>query len=152
MENRLSFMCFLGLSIGDCVPDAKTIWLFREQLGELGLVKKLFDDFNHYLAKNGFEARKGQIVDTSIVEAPKQRDSREVNKQIRNGDIHENWTEKKLRHKDIEADWVKKNGTSYYGYKNHVEVDVKHKFIRKYKVTPSSVHDSNLYSNAIKNR
>jgi hypothetical protein len=40
----------------------KTIWLFREQLGELGLVKKFFDDFNHYLAKNGFEARKGRFL------------------------------------------------------------------------------------------
>jgi hypothetical protein len=49
----------------------------------------------------------------SIVEAPKQRSSREENKQIKNGDIPENWTEKKLRRKDIEADWVKKNGTSY---------------------------------------
>ena len=73
----------------------------------------------------------------SIVEAPKQRSSREENKQIKNGDIPENWTEKKLRRKDIEADWAKKNGMSYYGYKNHVEVDVKHKFIRKYKVTLS---------------
>ena len=81
----------------------------------------------------------------SIVEAPKQRSSREENKQIKNGDIPENWAEKKLRYKDIEADWVKKNGTSYYGYKNHVEVDVKHKFIRKHKVTPSSVHDSNVF-------
>jgi IS5 family transposase len=81
----------------------------------------------------------------SIVEAPKQRSSREENKQIKNGDIPENWTEKKLRRKDIETDWVKKNGTSYYGYKNHEEVDVKHKFIRKYKVTPSPVHDSNVF-------
>jgi IS5 family transposase len=62
IKDRIFFMGFLGLSIGDCVPDAKTIWLFREQLGELGLVKKFFDDFNHYLAKNGFEARKGRFL------------------------------------------------------------------------------------------
>ena len=54
-------MRFLNLAIEDSVPDARTIWFFREQLGELGLVKKLFDDFNHYLAKNGFE-EKGRFL------------------------------------------------------------------------------------------
>ncbi len=88
---------------------------------------------------------KGRMLMLAYVEVPKQRNSRGENKQIKNGDIPENWTEKKLRHKYIEAVWVKKNGTSYYGYKNHVEVDVKHKFIHKYKVTPSSVHDSNVF-------
>jgi hypothetical protein len=34
IRDRLSFMRFLGLSLGDDVPDAKTIWLFREQLTE----------------------------------------------------------------------------------------------------------------------
>lgn len=34
--DRLSFMRFLGLSIGDRVPDAKTIWLFREELKKQG--------------------------------------------------------------------------------------------------------------------
>lgn len=66
LKDRLSSTRFLGLSIGDCAPNAKTIRLFREQLGELDLVKKLFGDFNHYLAKNGFEARKGQNVDACI--------------------------------------------------------------------------------------
>ncbi len=50
-----------------------------------------------------------------------------------------------MRDKDTDANWVQKNGKNYFGYKNHVEVDVKHKFIRKYKVTPSSVHDSNVF-------
>ena len=30
IQDRLSFMRFLGLGLGDRVPDAKTIWLFRE--------------------------------------------------------------------------------------------------------------------------
>ena len=32
-----------------------------------------------------------------------------------------------------------------YGYKNHVEADVKYKIIRDYKVTDASVHDSNVF-------
>jgi IS5 family transposase len=58
-----------GLALDSRVPDAKTIWLFREQLGELGLEKKLFEKFDHYLRDGGFTARKGQIVDASIIAA-----------------------------------------------------------------------------------
>ena len=145
VRDRLSFMRFLNLAIEDSVPDARTIWLFREQLKELKLVKKLFADFDRYLAESGFEAKKGQIIDASIVAAPKQRNSRKENGQIKDGEIPEGWSHKKRRHKDADANWVQKNGKNYFGYKNHVEVDVKHKFIRKYKVTPSSVHDSNVF-------
>ncbi len=145
VRDRLSFMRFLDLAIEDSVPDARTIWLFREQLKEFKLVEKLFADFDRYLAESGFEAKKGQIIDASIVAAPKQRNSREENKQIKNGTIPEDWSQKKRSHKDTDANWVQKNGKNYFGCKNHVEVDVKHKFIRKYKVTPSSVHDSNVF-------
>ncbi len=145
VRDRLSFMRFLNLAIEDSVPDARTIWLFREQLKELKIVEKLFADFDRYLAESGFEAKKGQIIDASIVAAPKQRNSREENGQIKNGKIPEDWNQKKRSHKDTDANWVQKNGKNYFGYKNHVEVDVKHKFIRKYKVTPSSVHDSNVF-------
>jgi transposase len=83
IRDRLSFMRFLGLSLGDTVPDAKTIWLFRERLTEAGMVKKLFERFDKFLRKNGFSARKGQIVDASIVAAPRQRNSRDENRVVR---------------------------------------------------------------------
>ena len=145
IRDRLSFMRFLNLAIEDSVPDARTIWLFREQLKEFKLVEKLFADFDRYLAESGFQAKKGQIIDASIAAAPKQRNSREENGQIKDGKIPKDWSQKKRSHKDTDANWVQKNGKNYFGYKNHVEVDVKHKFIRKYKVTPSSVHDSNVF-------
>ncbi len=145
VKDRLSFMRFLGLFIGDSVPDARTIWLFREQLKELKLVDKLFSAFNRYLAENGFEAKKGQIIDASIVAAPKQRNSRDENEQIKDGKIPEGWSDKKRSHKDTDANWVKKNGKNHFGYKNHVEVDVKNKIVRKYKVTPTATHDSNVF-------
>ena len=85
--DRLSFMRFLGLRVGSRVPDAKTIWLFREQLTEAGLTEKLFRQFETVLEKSGFAAKKGQIIDASIVQAPKQRNSREENARIKQGEI-----------------------------------------------------------------
>jgi len=145
IRNRLSFMRFLDLSLGDDVPDAKTIWLFREQLTEAGVIEKAFEQFETYLCEQGFSARKGQIVDASIVPVPKQRNSREENKRIKQGEIPEDWSEQKKRQKDTDARWTKKNGQNYYGYKNHIDVDVKHKLIRSYEVTPASVHDSQVF-------
>jgi IS5 family transposase len=145
IRDRLSFMRFLGLSLGDTVPDAKTIWLFREQLTEAGVIEKAFQQFEAYLCEQGFTARKGQIVDASIVAVPKQRNNREENKQIKQGEIPEDWSEQKKRQKDTDARWTKKNGQNYYGYKNHIDVDVKHKLIRSYEVTTASVHDSQVF-------
>ncbi len=64
----------------DRSPDAKTIWLFRENLTKTNLMKDLFLDFEAQLHAKGFIARKGQIVDASFVEAPKQRNTRNKNK------------------------------------------------------------------------
>lgn len=143
--DRLTFMRFLGLGPGDRVPDAKTIWLFREQLQEAGLVEELFKRFERYLEESGFAARKGQIVDASIVAVPKQRNSREENTLIKQGEEPAGWSASKRRQKDTDARWLKKNGKNYYGYKNHVTVDVKHKLIRGYSVTDASVHDRQVF-------
>ena len=143
--DRLSFMRFLGLRLGSKVPDAKTIWLFREQLTEAGLAEELFRQFETVLEESGFAAKKGQIIDASIVQAPKQRNSREENAQIKQGEIPQDWEEVTRRQKDIDAQWSKRNGKRYYGYKNHVNVDVKHKLIRTYSVTDASVHDSKVF-------
>mgnify|MGYP006287457487 CR=1 FL=1 len=145
INDRLSFMRFLGLGIGDTVPDARTVWLFREQLKDAGLVDKLFARFDEFLRQNGFCAQKGQIVDASIVPAGKQRNSRQENKAIKNGEVPDNWSDNKKSQKDTDARWVKKNGTNHYGYKNHIDIDVKNKLIRKYKVTDAAVHDSKVF-------
>ena len=95
--------------------------------------------------EQGFSARKGQIVDASIVPVPKQRNSREENKRIKQREIPEDGSEQKKRQKDTGARWTRKNGQNYYGYKNHIDVDVRHKLIRSYEVTSASVHDSQLF-------
>ena len=143
--DRISFMRFLGLSLGDRVPDAKTIWLFREQLTKAHLIKKLFRRFDQFLRNSGFEAKKGQIVDASIISAPKQRNSRDENKRIKKGEVPEDWNQAKYRQKDTDARWVKKMGKNHYGYKNHINIDVKNKLIRDYAVTDAATHDSQVF-------
>jgi IS5 family transposase len=147
--DRLSFMRFLNLNLGDRVPDSKTIWLFREQMTEANVIDELFALFDAFLKDSGYSAKKGQIVDASIVSAPKQRNSRDENDQIKQGEVPKDWKAAKKRQKDTDARWTKKNGKSYYGYKNHINVDVKHKFIRCYAVTDAAVHDSNVFEDLL---
>lgn len=142
--DRLTFRRYLGLSLSSRVPDATTIWLFRDSLVQLRLVKRLFDMFDLQLAGKGFHARQGSIIDATMVEVPRQKISRDEKEElVEKGEV-EDWSEEKSRQKDTDAKWTKKNDTSYFGYKNHVNVDVEHKFIRKYAVTDASVHDSRL--------
>jgi IS5 family transposase len=144
VRDRLSFMRFLGLGIEAPVPDATTIWLFREELAKAKVVRDLFDKFNHHLDTKGFIARGGQMIDASIIAVPKQRNDRDENDVIKAGKTPEGWEEKpaKNQQKDKDARWTKKHGKSYFGYKNHINADAKHKIIRRYCVTTASVHDS----------
>lgn len=144
--DRYSFKRFVGISQEEKVPDEKTIWYFREYLSKSGIFEKLFKKFNSYLDTSGFQARKGMIVDANIVEVPKQRNSRDDNREIKESKIPEGWEERpeKLRQKDTDARWLKKNGENHFGYKNHICIDNKHKFIRSSVTTPASVHDSEV--------
>jgi IS5 family transposase len=142
--DRISFMRFLGLTLADDVPDSKTIWHFRERLADVGLVEVLFGLFVKKLAELNLIVHEGKIVDASFVEVPKQRNSREENKTIKEGGIPDGWKDgpAKLAQKDVDARWTKKNGVAYYGYKNHVKCDEKSKLVTGFTVTDASVHDS----------
>ena len=144
VRDRLSFTRFLRLGIEDSIPDATTLWLFREKLAKAGVIEKLFDRFDQHLAAQGYMARGGQMVDATIVPVPKQRNSRDENEAVKAGQTPAEWEKKpaKLRQKDRDARWTKKHGKSFFGYKNHVNADAKHKLIRRYEVTDAAVHDS----------
>ena len=149
--DRLSFKKFLGLESGDKVPDEKTVWAFREALTTKGLIEKLFIEFRDYLEDKGFIMNEGKMIDASFTVAPRQRNTREENKIIKEGKGDELWNDEpnKKRHKDIDARWTKKNNENFYGYKNHAKVDTKSKFIDKYAVTDASVHDSQPLDNLL---
>jgi IS5 family transposase len=136
INDRLSFMRFLNLDLQDKVPDARTIWLFRERLTKAHALKKLFDRFDHYLRERGYIAMSGQIVDASLVAAPRQRNTNEEQEMIKEGIIPSQWRNKpaKLSHKDCDARWTVKQGRKrkedqvhiailHYDYKSHISAD-----------------------------
>lgn len=157
IADRLSFMRFLGLGLEADVPDAKTIWLFRELLIEAGALDKLFDLFDRRLFEKGYLAMGGQIVDATVVEAPRQRNTDDEKRDIKEGKVPEDWQDKpaKLARKDMDARWTLKRGKKpdpakpgtveiavpMFGYKNHIATDAKHGFIRRYAVSHAAAHD-----------
>lgn len=144
INDRMSFMRFLDLTIADDVPDSRTVRHFRERLTDLGLIDKCFDLFLAELDKLGLIVNEGRIVDASFVEVPRQRNTREDNKTIKEGGIPESIAGHAPRkaQKDIEARWTKKNGVNFFGYKNHIKTDSGSKLILGYSTTGASVHDS----------
>ena len=110
--DRTSFKIFLGLETGDKVPDEKTVWSFRERLTRTGLVEELFEQFTSFLEAQELIFNQGQLIDASFTVAPRQRNTREENKKIKNGEGGDLWNDEpnKKKHKDIDARWTKKNG------------------------------------------
>lgn len=94
--------------------------------------------------RSGYAAKKGQIIDATLIPVPVQRNSREENAQIKAGEVPAEWEKNphKRVQKDVDACWTKKNGKSHYGYKNHISIDVAYGFIRQHSVTDAAVHDS----------
>jgi transposase, IS5 family len=159
INDRLSFMRFLGLSLSDRVPDARTIWLFREKLTRADAIKPLFERFDAALRAAGYIAMGGQIVDASLVAAPKQRNTTAEKAAIKEGRIPEDWKAKpaKLAHKDRDARWTVKfskakeraDGTKpavdiaipTFGYQNHVSIDREYGLVRRWDATDAAAYE-----------
>jgi IS5 family transposase len=137
-------MRFLGLGLGDRVPDAKTVWLYRDALAQAGKVEELFKLFDGHLARQGYIARSGQILHASIAPVPRNHTTREENVTIKKGEAPEDWENKPAMRcqKDQGARWTKKHGKRHCGYKNHVNVDRMHKLVRRHHVSDAAQHDS----------
>ena len=159
INDRLSFMRFLGLGLADRVPDARTIWLFREKLTHAGAIKPLFDRFNAALREAGYIAMGGQIIDASLIAAPKQRNTEAEKAAIKEGRIPEDWNAKpaKLRQKDRDARWTVKFSKAKeradgskpavdiaiptFGYQNHVSIDRQYGLIRRWDATDAAAYE-----------
>jgi len=158
IRDRLSFMRFLGLDLHGRVPDARTIWLFREHLTKAKAVDALFVRFDGHLKERGYLAMGGQMIDASIIEAPRQRNTDAGKDDLKEGRIPTEWAAKpaKLRQKDRDGRWTLKRGrrrkrpdgslmmeiaTPAYGYKSHVGADRRFRFIRKWVVTDAARYD-----------
>lgn len=144
INDRLSFKRFLGLGVNDKSPDAKAIWLWRERVLHSGLHEKIFSWFEGELAKSGFEAKGGQLVDATFV--PTHKPTGTHKKQLRE---EVPLTPEQARQIDDDATFTKKGNATYHGYKNHTGVDAKYKLIRKAETTTASVHDSQKLEDVI---
>ena len=140
INDRLSFMRFLGLGLSDRVPDAKTIWMFRERLTRAGAIDGLFRQFDAAIRAAGYIAMSGQLVDSTLVAAPKQRKTRDEKQAVKAGrSAHEIWPDQpaKARQKDVDARWTIQTGKARrdedrampeiaipsFGYKAHTSID-----------------------------
>jgi transposase, IS5 family len=141
--DRFSFQRFLGLGVGDKVPDEKTVWVFKERLGADG-VRELFERFLGELAQQNLIGQQGKIVDASFVDAPRPRNTPQDNAAIKAGERPAHFDENPAsgRQKDTDARWAQKGAETHFGYKNHTKADVLTKCITAYAVTPASTHDS----------
>lgn len=172
IKDRLSFMRFLGLTLADPVPDANTIWTFREALTKAAIdsrpaIEALFAAFDETLHQAGFLAMGGQIVDATVVAAPKQRNTDDEKRAIKSGKTAgEIWPGKpaKAAQKDTDARWTVKYSKAKpaadgskrvdiavpaFGYKNHIGVDRCHRLIRTWQVTDAARHDGALLLNLL---
>jgi transposase, IS5 family len=159
VSDRLSWMRFCGLGPGDGVPDANTLWDFREALIGAGALDGLFARLDRAITQAGYLPMSGQIVDATLVAAPRQRNTDAEKAAIRAGRLAaEIWPEKpaKARQKDVDARWTMKFSKAKpaadgkpqidiaipaFGYKSHISIDRRHGIIRRQKVTDAAAHD-----------
>lgn len=159
VRDRLSWMRFCGLTVADPVPDANTLWDFREALIGAGALDQLFARLDQAIKDAGYLPMSGQIVDASLVAAPRQHNSEEEKAAIKAGrSAAEIWPDEpaKAAQKDTDARWtvktskgkVEADGTvkrdlaiPAFGYKSHIGIDRRHGFIRRQKVTDAAAHD-----------
>ena len=160
IRDRLSWMRFLGFDLGAPTPDENTIRHFRNRLTETGALKRVMKAFDWQLHKKGYIPMSGQIVDASLVPAPKQRNTEGEKEAIKEGkSAREIWPDEpaKAAQKDVDARWTLKIGgkvryrpdgtplpmiaTPVFGYKSHISIDRRFGFIREEAVTSSSAPD-----------
>ncbi len=139
--DRMSYKRFCGLSQATNIPDRTTVWVFENRIGEAG-AQAIFDGVTTQLLKKGFIARGGQIIDATLVPAPKQHFTKGDKETLKEDAMPADWSPAKRRQKDLDATWTKKLGKSHHGYKLSVNVDKQHKFIRKIVTDTASTHDS----------
>ena len=163
IRDRLSWMRFLGFDLGGPTPDENTIRLFRNKLTEIGTLQRVMKAFDWQLKKKGYIPMSGQIVDASLVPAPKQRNTEEEKAAIKAGKTaDEIWPDEpnKAAQKDTNARWTLKVGGKVrfrpdgtplpmiaiptFGYKSHIAIDRRCGFIRSFAVTSAAHGDGRM--------
>jgi transposase, IS5 family len=159
LRDRLSFMRYVGWALHDPVPDAKTIWLYREQLARAGAAERLFARFDALLRTKGWLAMGGQIIDATVIQARRPRLTQAEKDTLKGGGMPSDWKPARRGQIDRDGRWTSKRGRKrgaspgdgdkhqieiavpVFGYKNHIGIDREHGFLRRYSVTHAAAHD-----------
>lgn len=168
IRDRLSWMRFLGFSLGDRTPDENTIRHFRNRMTETGTLKRVMKAFDWQLHKKGYIPMSGQIIDASLVPAPRQRNTEGEQQAIKQGkSAREIWPDEPARaaQKDVDARWTLKVGGKVryradgkplpmialpvFGYKSHISIDRRYGFIRAAAVTSATHADGRMLPQVI---
>ena len=96
--DRMSYQRFCDLSQASNIPDRTTVWTFENRIGETG-AKALFDGMNAQLLAKGFIARGGQIIDATLVPAPRQHLNKEEKELVGQCATPADWSPAKRRQK-----------------------------------------------------
>ena len=147
--DRGSWQRFIGMADARDLPDARTIWHFKNQLAQTGSVSELFAQVQEQLNAAGLVAKGGQMIDATIVPSPKMHFTKDEKETLADGKTPAHWSEKQAAHKDTDAHWSAKRGQWYHGYKAHANVDQKHKLIRILEVTPANESDMNHFEDLL---
>src|SRR3974390_544140 len=110
LRDRLSFMRFVGQALHDPVPDAKTIWLYREQLARAGTAERLFARFDRLLREKGWLAMGGQIVDATVIQALRPRLTQAEKDTLKGGGMPFDWRPARRAQIDRDGRWTIKSG------------------------------------------
>lgn len=139
--DRGSWQRFIGMADARRLPDARTLWHFKNQLAQAGSGTALFAEVQRQLNGAGLQARGGQMIDATLVPAPKMHFTKDEKQTMAEGKTPAHWSPKQAAHKDTDAHWTAKRGQWHYGYKAHANVDQEHKLIRILEVTPANHSD-----------
>ena len=99
----------------------------------------------------------GQIIDATVVEARKPRLTRDEKATLRDGGTPSGWSKARTRQIDRDGRWTLKRGRKQlpvegaprqgeiavpvFGYKNHIGIDRRYGFVRRFAVTHAARHD-----------
>jgi len=169
IRDRLSWLRFLGFDLGAVTPDENTIRLFREKLTRAGAIDALFVAFDRQLRDRGYLPMGGQIVDATLVAAPKQRNTAAEKEAIKAGkSAAEIWPDQpaKAAQKDTDARWTLKFAKGRplpggkpgidiaipsFGYKSSIAICRRYGFIRRGKVTDGARFDGRMLRDVVTN-
>lgn len=141
-HDRISFQNFLGFE--ENIPDFTTIWRIRDRLKERVKDELIWKELQRQLDRKGYKVKKGVIQDASFIEADAGRARIQREKKAEREGKKIKYTKRQLQHIDRDGSFAVKNGQVYYGYKNHMKVDVDYDLIRKYDASTASLHDGEI--------